>query len=402
MDLYAPITQSLANTQATIVDLMKVFIGNEIAKQSMELEREKVGQTSRGLDLEAARNRQAVIKDQASEDRQRQEREDRLRARSEDVAFRTAESERAATHQGNVFEQEKSRTNLAYDTLAADKEHKTQDLALRGRGVAVQERGAGVEEKKLGIEQQRLGFEQGKFNEQYGKTTVGKMGEQMGIDPYVWGYLSINKDAATTPERFQKMMSNPQMLSALPRAAIVRHSEQLKTIEKSILTEQDPAKKEQMKKNYDDLSGQIRIIQDVIEKGPPKEVLTSVIKGMGITDPEEAAKAIETLTEKWKTIKNPADLTGDKRPSAKFDAADPAAMQEITAMLADIKSGKYSLSPQQMQIIRKMTSNVTPQRTDAIRKNLRTILGASQKNSLTSSPVNNQDEDLLSQTGLTY
>lgn len=393
MDLYAPITNALAHTQSTIVDLMKVFMSNEIAKQSMELEREKIGQTSRGLDLEAERNRQAAIKEQAFEDRQRQEREDRLRARGEDVAFRTGQAERTATHEGNVFELQKAQANMGFEKQIADIAHQKKIEELQGRGVAVQERGAVVEEKKLGIEQS-------KFNEQFGKTTIGKMGEQMGIDPYVWGYLNINKDAQTTPERFQKMLANPQTLSALPRAAIVRYSEQLKTIEKQILIEQDPAKKEQMKANYDNLSGQIRIIQDTIEKGPPHDVLTAVIKGMGITDADEAARAVATITEKWKTIKQP-DLSGASRPSSKFDETNPAVMQEITTMLQDIKAGKYDLSSQEMQIIKKMTTGVTPQRAEAVRENLANVLSARQKQK-PASPLSDQDEGPLSLSGMTY
>jgi len=318
MDLYAPVSNALANTQATIVDLMKTFMSNEIAKQAMDLEKEKLGQANRGLDLEAERNRQAAQREAAEQDRLRQAREDALRARGEDVTFRTQQAEQQQVQAANQLEREKFR-----DTFSLQKEQNEE--AYRN--------------KMLSFKKGEESREKQKFDAQYGKTTIGQIGQQMGIDPFVWGFMNVNKDSPTTPERFEKMITSPYMAYALPRAAVIRHTEQLKTMEKQILTEKDPAKKEQIKANYDALSGQIDILRDAIERGPDKGLVTAVIKEMGITDPEEAASAMETITKRWKKMQGEfAQSNG--RPSDKFNAPEvaPAAGKNgVTPEILELK-----------------------------------------------------------------
>jgi hypothetical protein len=137
--------------------------------------------------------------------------------------------------------------------------------------------------------------EKAKFAEAYGKSTIGQIGEQMGIDPFVWGFMNINKDEPITPERFEQMVSAPYMAYALPRAAVVRHSEQLKTMERQFLSEQDPAKKEQIKANYDALSGQINILRDYIENGPDEGMVADALKNAGIDDPAAVKQAMNRM-----------------------------------------------------------------------------------------------------------
>lgn len=311
MDLYAPITSALANTQSTIVDLMKTFMSNEIAKQAMELEREKMAQENRRIDLQQDRDQRESLRDISADARAQQAREDALRARSEDVSFRTEQANAANISRLNEEERDKALLSNTFDQQAKTWGFKEREMTLA-------EQQAQREAEKSKRDSELFGLQKQKLTDETTRRPAREFAARYRYSDDVLNTAGINPDASLTQAEFSALMEDKKATIAYTQAAVLQN--QLNALKAKGKAETDPTNREAIKKQYDALHAQWSVLNKSLSGNRLSDKLVLEIMKSDELDKEAATKDAMTIIDTFE--KHRAEQSPTGRPS---DAWDPAA-----------------------------------------------------------------------------
>jgi len=277
MDLYAPITKALENTQGTITDLIKMYMANELNKQQMDMKRQEMAQRR-----EETQFSQQLSLEQLAEQRRQRMATEQYQGKQLDLSQQVVDLQRQQ------------------QTTAKEQWGKTHDLAKEQFTLTKEQ--AGKQDTRAERESQA----------KYGTKTAGEWGKTYGVHPDAWKTLNVDPGAEMTGEQFDSLYKTWKPALALTNSnAIKKQMDQIATLGKN---EKDPGMREQYAQKYDNLAQQAQVLDRfIVGEGIPEKVLVEILKNDEITDKEEAARTAKSIVEMWKN--NPLKTGGTARPS---------------------------------------------------------------------------------------
>ena len=199
MDLYAPITTALQNTQSTITDLIKMYMTNELNKQQMELKRQEMAQ----------RREETQFSQQLSLEQLAEQRRQRLATEQ---------------YQGKQLELSREGVDLQRSNQETAKEQWQQTHDLQKEQFNLQKTQGEAQSERAERESQA----------KYGTKTAGEWGKTYGVHPDTWKSLNVDPAAEMTGEQFESLYKTWKPALALANSnAIKKQMDQIATLGKN-------------------------------------------------------------------------------------------------------------------------------------------------------------------------
>jgi len=343
MDLYAPITKALENTQGTITDLIKMYMANELNKQQMDMKRAEMAQQREETQFQ----RELSLEQLAEQRRQR-------------MATEQYQGKQLGISQQGVDLQKQQQTNQQKQWEEENRLKGEQNEFLRSK--------ADEESKRAERESQA----------KYGTKTAGEWGKSYGVHPDTWKSINVDPSAEMTSDQFDALYKNWKPALALANSnSVKKQMDQIATLGKN---EKDPGMREQYAKKYDALAEQAQMLDRFITgEGIPDKLLIEILKNEDLPDKEEAAQTAKRIIETWKNnplktggTARPSDLWNKKTTGATGAEAEKAGQMGITREMQELRD-YFKDKPAVLEEAGKIAqAQGTPAMIDFLRKKKRT------------------------------
>jgi len=364
---YGAVPAALSETRLTLKDIMADLLATKVAEGRLRLEQSKA-------ETETAMVAAGLEKERLAENREMERMRMTRAMHDEDAARASGQFEKTFSLQQTAEERAGRGQEMQHEIAQGQLDVSKGQLKV-------------AESAEL-----RAAAETRRKNE---IRSIGEWASSGGIHPGLLDYLGVDKDKKITRADAENLYANLQVtFKANPSMGLMAHGYALKAeltaIQEKIQAPGTPPQEAAgLKKMYDRKLAQFEALDKLIiaEKSPSQEKIVESARRSWAENPE-LAKQYETydkfLTAFQKEVEEARGVFHDdlqllKNPKTTTPAEQQAAVDGIREAVKEIQAGKYSLSPQELKIVQKMTSQVDPQQAAQKLHSLKNILNASPK-----------------------